>query len=95
MSVDKKTYVQQLGMLLDCAVAEIKGDIQQPEYADRLREQIRAVGVSAGKQFSLDVMTEIAEDAADLVEKDWGLRIDIVDKAWDEVEDKNGSRWFA
>ena len=59
-----------------------------------LRDAIRGVGMCLGQLCHLDEMLSIAEEAAGASDC-YGARIDIIDKAWHGVSDKNGSTWLA
>jgi hypothetical protein len=95
MSRSRQELLSSLGSLLDSAVAEIDSDNPDRAYEERIREQIRIIGFEAATIMNLEQMMELAEDAASASGKDWGVRIDIIDKWWDDIRDKNGSPWLA
>ncbi|HEY7301267.1 MAG TPA: hypothetical protein VH684_25535 [Xanthobacteraceae bacterium] len=44
---------------------------------------------------SLDAMRDVAEEVASMKPRNWGTRIDIIDKNWDGIGDDARGRWWA
>jgi hypothetical protein len=70
-------------------------DIVKDPVRRALRAQLKELGQCLYRHVqSIDRMREVAEEAADLMPKRWGYRINIIDKAWDGVGEGD-HRWRA